>query len=288
MKSGDLTTLANAKAWLNVTSSADDTLLSRLVSAQSRLIQSWLNRRIAPQAYTEVRDGQGMGRGRYVMSLNNLPVYNVSSLKVSGIDIPQSADNGVLQPGYGFDSKQVWLAPVGPISNRFNSSMFELIHGVGNIVVKYNAGFMVLPALDVSYDDAGLYPAEAHDIPSASPYTVSTEQLWASDNGAFFDVGLVALTPVSGVPAVGQYSVSDGVYTFAAADAGKSILLSYGYIPADVEQACLEMVGLRFREKDRIGQVSKAVGSETVSFSQKDMPEDVKTLLNQYRKVFSF
>jgi hypothetical protein len=229
-----------------------------------------------------------MGRGRYVMSLNNLPVYNVSSLKVSGIDIPKSGDNGVLQPGYGFDSGQVWLAPVGPISNRFNSSMFELIHGVGNIVVKYDAGFMVLPALDVPYADAGLYPAEAHTIPSVSPYTVSTDQLWASDNGAFYAIGTVALTPVFGTPAVGQYSVSDGTYTFAAADAGKEVLISYGYIPADIEQACLEMVGLRFREKDRIGQVSKAIGGETVSFSQKDMPDDVKTLLNQYRKVFSF
>ena len=40
----------------------------------------------------------------------------------------------------------------------------------------------------------------------------------------------------------------------------------------------------RYRERSRIGEVSKALGGgETVSFSQKDMSEDVKTALLPYR-----
>lgn len=55
--------------------------------------------------------------------------------------------------------------------------------------------------------------------------------------------------------------------------------------PADLTQACIEMVSLRYREKDRIGLVSKGLAGETTAYSLKDMPESVRTLLNQYRRV---
>ena len=41
-----------------------------------------------------------------------------------------------------------------------------------------------------------------------------------------------------------------------------------------------------YRERTRIGEVSKSLGSgSTVTFSQKDMSDAVKTLLSQYRAV---
>ena len=39
----------------------------------------------------------------------------------------------------------------------------------------------------------------------------------------------VQLTPVGSGPTVGQYSVSAGVYTFAAADASAALLISFLY-----------------------------------------------------------
>lgn len=71
---------------------------------------------------------------------------------------------------------------------------------------------------------------EAHSIPSPSgPYTVT------STNSATFDQDLgvtYALTgqpfvQVASGPTVGQYSVAAGVYTFAAADAGVAVLITY-------------------------------------------------------------
>ena len=59
----------------------------------------------------------------------------------------------------------------------------------------------------------------------------------------------------------------------------------YASTPADVDQACKELIALRYKERDRIGYVSKSVGGEVVAFSQKDMSEGVKTLLNAYREV---
>jgi hypothetical protein len=45
-------------------------------------------------------------------------------------------------------------------------------------------------------------------------------------------------------------------------------------------------VALRYRERSRIGEVARAIGGgETVSYSQKDMSDSIKTLIQQYRIV---
>ena len=62
------------------------------------------------------------------------------------------------------------------------------------------------------------------------------------------------LTAVTGTPAAGQYNVSGGVYTFAAADAGANVLISYGFIPAAINNACIEWVAERYRYRTRVGQ----------------------------------
>jgi hypothetical protein len=67
MAFGDLTTLADVKAWLQTGQSAfpvtDDALLTRLITAASQVIQTWLNRQIALQDWTEIRDGAGTALG---------------------------------------------------------------------------------------------------------------------------------------------------------------------------------------------------------------------------------
>ncbi|NTV02431.1 MAG: hypothetical protein HGB04_06550 [Chlorobiaceae bacterium] len=57
-------------------------------------------------------------------------------------------------------------------------------------------------------------------------------------------------------------------------------------VPEAIAHACLELVSYRYRNKDRVGLMSKVspVG-ETTSFSQKEMPDHVRLLLNQYRRV---
>lgn len=84
---------------------------------------------------------------------------------------------------------------------------------------------------------------EAATIPSASSYTVTVA------NAATFvaDLGVVAadtglpLVKVSSAPATGQYSVdaATGTYTFAAADQGKAVLISYTYTVAATGQSLI-------------------------------------------------
>lgn len=269
MLPSDLTTLANAKQWLNIATTTDDALLTRMVSAASGFVQAWLNRNIASQAYTEKRDGYGMGAGRRFMVLANRPVISVQSLTIDTIAIPASTDNGQLQPGYGFDDTSIWLSDQSGYSNSFWPSGYYFTRGRRNVVIAYTAGYQKV---------------EARSIPAGSPYTITPFSPWNGDIGAAFTGG-AALVLVSGVPATGQYAVSNGVYTFAAADASRAVTITYSYTPFEIEQAVIELIGLRYREKERIGQVSKSIGGEVVVFSQKDFSDDIRTLLQNYKKV---
>lgn len=59
----------------------------------------------------------------------------------------------------------------------------------------------------------------------------------------------------------------------------------YDTVPADLEQACLECVALRYRERERIGHQSKSLAGETVSFFLGELSPTARAVLQQYRKV---
>jgi hypothetical protein len=73
--------------------------------------------------------------------------------------------------------------------------------------------------------------AEAHPVPASSPYTVTVTNSahFAADQGVIYASTGLPLLAVSSSPAQGQYTVAAGVYTFAAADEGANVLISYTY-----------------------------------------------------------
>lgn len=133
MAAGDLTDLASVKAWIPVTTTNDDALLTTLVSQVSTFIQSWLNRTIASQAYSEVRNGQGMP----MLMLQNYPVAAIASLTVDGIVIPPRPPLGPgtasSSIGYTFDANAVYL------------SGYSFCRGFQNVAISYTAGYAVTP-----------------------------------------------------------------------------------------------------------------------------------------------
>jgi hypothetical protein len=191
MTYGDLTNLADVKTWLQTGQSAfpptDDALLTRLITAASQFMQTWLNRNMAIADYIEVRDGSGGQRLQFAC----FPVSAVLSLMIDDVAIPPAPPalpSTGLNAGYVFSPTQ--LAVRG----------FYFKRGAQNIAFSYTAG----------------YPAP----------------------------------------------------------------------PPEIAQACIELVALRYRERTRIGEVSKALGAgETVSYSQKDMSASISTALQQYRLV---
>jgi hypothetical protein len=68
------------------------------------------------------------------------------------------------------------------------------------------------------------------------------------------------------------------------------VLLQYtaGYasVPYDLAQACIELVALRYRERGRIGEISKHLGDgSTVTYERKPIPDSIKLMLQPYRLV---
>jgi Phage gp6-like head-tail connector protein len=133
MAFGDLTTLDDVKAWLQTGQTAfpdtDDALLTRLITAASQFIQTWLKRQIAPGDWQEVRDGGGGQR----LAFANVPVSAVLSLSIDGMLIPPAPADGGFAAGYVFTPTE--LALRGYIFTR----------RAQNVIVTYTAGYAATP-----------------------------------------------------------------------------------------------------------------------------------------------
>jgi Phage gp6-like head-tail connector protein len=203
---GDLTILTDVKAWLqtgqNPFPATDDALLTRLITAASQYIQTWLNRQIALQDWVETRDGVGsaLGTGEVRYQFSAFPVSAVSLVVVDGLTIPPIPASPPTPPG---------IAAVSTFATQ--------------------SGYLFTPTQIV---------IRGYVVPRKA--------------------GCVTL----------QYTAG------------------YAVTPPDLAQACIELVALRYRERSRLGEVSRAIGGgETVSYSQKDMSDPIKTLIQQYRIV---
>lgn len=84
----------------------------------------------------------------------------------------------------------------------------------------------------------------------------------------------------------GQLAIKLVGYTFA--DGIDNVVITYtaGFstIPEDIAQACNELVAWRYKERNRIGQVSTSVGGESVTFSTFAAPQSVNLVLAAHRR----
>ena len=275
MAASDLAALADVKIWLAGSSgigSSDDALLSRLITDVSGAITAYLGRpSLIPHALTERLDGNGRTR----LFLPQYPVLQVASLAIDNVSISAAVPPSAGAPHPRGYLLEPWdgLPPGRPQA----LDLFEMVYRPGrqNVVAAYSAGYAVAN--------------EAASIPTApGPYNVSPMAPygpWASDAGVTYTTG-AALAGVAASPSAGQYNVSGGVYTFAAADASTEVLISYGFIPAPINNACIEWVAERYRYRTRIGQSAQTVqGQMTAAYSLKDIPDFVRASLDPYRRV---
>ncbi len=274
MALSDLAALADVKTWLSGSSgigTSDDALIARLITDVSGAITAYLGRpSLTPRAYMERLDGNDKSR----LFLRHYPALQVISLLIDTIAVPAASLTPDAPPGRGY-LLEAWdgLPPGRPQALDVFRAFYR--KGRQNIVVDYTAGYAV--------------ENEAASVPAApGPYNVSVAAPfgpWASDAGVTYDNGS-ALVAVPGAPGAGEYNVTSGVYSFAAADAGAGVLVSYGFIPAAINNACIEWVAERYRYRTRIGQSAQTVaGQQTASYSLKDIPDFVRASLDPYRSV---
>src|SRR5579863_7059613 len=133
MAFGDLTTLADVKAWLQTGQTSfpatDDVLLSRLITAASQFIQTWLGRQIASSDWQEVRDGSGGQR----LTFANFPVTAVLSLSIDGIAIAAAPTDGGFDAGYVFTPTELALR------------CYVFTRRAQNVIFTYTAGYAATP-----------------------------------------------------------------------------------------------------------------------------------------------
>lgn len=265
-----LTTLPHVKAWLNIDQSntTDDTFLTYLIKSASAFALNYMQRdSMAATVYSEMYDGYG----NTFMVLRQFPAHEVLSLSINGKPVSAASGDGISTPfANGYVLEQAHSAPsqqrltlFGTIFPRARSSVY----------VSYKAGYMQAD--------------ESHVVPVDPEYTVCTYNTWLEDEGVTLADGTSLVLSTTPVPGPGEYYVdSTGEYLFNPAQAGESVQISYSYVPPDVEQAVWELVGERYKAKDRIGVNSKALGGqETVSFDIRSMNPYIRELLNPYKRV---
>lgn len=97
------------------------------------------------------------------------------------------------------------------------------------------------------------------------------------------------LTPWDGIGSGSPCFLDVFGYAFNKGRQNISVTYTAGYqtsaIPDDLAQACIELVALRYKERDRIGLASLAVGGETTSYIQKDVRAFVEARLQSYMNV---
>ena len=148
---GDLTTLSDVKAWLQTGQSAlpttDDALLTRLITAASQFIQTWLNRQIASQDWIEIRDGIGGPVSPYEMRYQfaTFPVSAVSLVVVDGLTIPPILLSQSVQPGSAgvsnFAIQEGYLFTPTQLVIRG----YAVPRKAGCVTLQYTAGYSVIP-----------------------------------------------------------------------------------------------------------------------------------------------
>lgn len=275
----DLTTLARFKQWYAVTqpalavpnaSTPDDGLIEDLITSASMDIMTFLNRpSLARATYPDYYNGPG----GYTLMLRQWPVVAVNTLVIDG----GTASTAAVHPNSGYFLEPYQGQPPGKqqvVSMIGASNPFPM--GQQNVYVNYDAGYCV-------EDEAGTIGASPYKITAAQTYG-----LWLQDDGVTTAAG-AAMTAVTGTPATGQYAVAAGVYTFAAADTGTDVLISYSYVPAAVEKACWKLMSEEYAYRQRTGQTSHSMGGQTTtSFDNSIMTVSIAKALQPFKRVVPF
>jgi hypothetical protein len=262
----DLCTLADVKAWLGRSDTNSDAVVGALITRTSRQILSYLRRpAILPHAISEIRDGTG----GYSLVLREWPALSVISLTVRDQTVPRAPS--YCAAGFLFEP---WDGVPPGRAQRLALNAFCFARGEQNVAITYSAGYQV--------------SAEAQVVANGAATVIAPYGSWASDGGVTYVDG-TPLVPVSVAPAAGQYQLAPdapGTYNFNAGDNGQAVLVTYGYVPADLADACIELVAERFKYGQRIGETSHSLGgNETVAFDNARFTPFITALLAPYRHV---
>lgn len=80
--------------------------------------------------------------------------------------------------------------------------------------------------------------------------------------------------------------IRDGVFPRGAQNVVINYSAGWATVPAEVAQATIEIVALKYRRRLTLDQNSKSINGEVVSFSTADMPNSARSALDVYKRVY--
>lgn len=304
LATGDLTTPQRVATWLAAPPALPSAILTQLIGSMTNLIYSKLNRhRTYSQTFTRTFDGLG----NMQLMLPDYPVTSITSVQQGTYIIPPSVivPEGTAQPTgtnawYGYRFIPSSGSPPG------DPSVIELVgtyfyQKPQNVKITYQAGYLVQnePGTVVNVQVTTI----VNNTPTVTNYWQNTVLqpygICCKDFGVTYANG-TKLTAVAANPTVGQYvppsDSQPGTYNFNVGDLNASILTSYSFVPADLEEACIQMVAERYNYRSRVGELSKSLGGqETMSYFRGNsgkpwntggsLPPEVMDLINPYISV---
>jgi hypothetical protein len=149
--------------------------------------------------------------------------------------VPQSYRIGILQDvstDFSFEAKPLYGANQLPVDQGRGKAKLSFSAKTADINATALAAlhFGITPTVGLKLPQLD-FAATVPSTPFQVTPTIPGSGTWLSDLGVS-DTSGNNFTRVASAPATGQYSVSAGVYTFAAADVGKAVLISSEYSAA--------------------------------------------------------
>jgi hypothetical protein len=178
---------------------------------------------------------------------------------------------------------KAWLT-IGSSDATFDDMLTRLITACSMYMQAYMSRIIAVSTYSKVFNGDGKYQKM---LPVSPIQTVTGLTI----NGVTIPAGTY---PANGAQSTGYFFDEDTIYLhgycFLRGVQNCSVSLTAGMPSSDpnvfaLAQGCIETVGKVFRERGRIGEVSKSVNGEVITFSQKDFPEDVMTLMNQLRNI---
>lgn len=143
---------------------------------------------------------------------------------------------------------------------------------------------------DAEYDGTGLdtFIVKNPPVTAVTSIKVATDRDFAAATAldsaryVFDDAGVISLVPTGSVTSIVLGGVP-GVWPAGKRNIQITYTGGFTVIPDDLKEAAILMISAWMNRRRRAGILSTTIGSETVTFQQKDIPDEVRSILSRYK-----
>ena len=279
-----LTSLANLKSWLGISTSTDDAVLEKAIDRATARIESYVGRQILSRTYTEWRSGAGVDEIR----LHQWPVSQVTGVWTGAYAALVIGSGDATDIRASISINQETGTPAAVLNRTTSAGVtttttlsFATYPTTAALATAIGATAGFTCTLGKNIRTAQLRPRAAGDV------VLATVTLFAADTASEYtydyDTGRLAIDQSWWA----YWPLERGIMP----DAVKSVCVEYtaGYatVPDDIEQACIEIAAMMYRDRRRdAGLASESLGDYSYTRANRAEVDAVMSgLLADWREI---